>query len=307
MLAALTRNLARVAARSNNSMTSLAAAATRSATFTSSSTAFRRGAATGAARVLTPQSSTSSMMLRTVRLPSPSSSSSSSRGFFASAASAAPSSSASSSSLLSILDTEIRYEAEHAPEGPPALPEGWTFDSGGDGSKATGSARLTLRATSAPAGERVVIDLLVDDQVEEDDEDFGGLDDEDADVDDEDGGGGAGFDAGIVFTVSVSKDSSPYSSLVFDCRSDGTYLLVMHVSLERKENGGDGDDDDGAEFSGPHFDELDEALQAEFEGYLEERGVSPSLGGALAALAEDKEAREYAAWLARVRDFVAAR
>ena len=67
------------------------------------------------------------------------------------------------------------------------------------------------------------------------------------------------------------------------------------------------EEEDDAEFTGPHFDELDEALQAEFEAFLEARGVTPSLGGALAALAEDKEAREYAAWLAKVRDFVAAR
>ena len=92
----------------------------------------------------------------------------------------------------------------------------------------------------------------------------------------------------------------------------------MHVALEKKkkkderkkkvggqEDGDDDDDDD--EFSGPHFDELDESLQAEFDAFLEERGVTASLGGALAALAEDKEAREYAAWLVRVRDFVAAR
>lgn len=261
------------------------------------------------------------MLLRTMPL-SPlsssapfSSSPSSTRAFFASAAAAAPSSSASSS-LISVLDTEIKYEEEHGPEGPPALPQGWAFD-GNDGTKATGSARLTLRSTSAPAGEKITIDLLVDDQDDEDGDDFEELGNEDVDVDDDENGGvgvggGAGLDAGVVFTVSVSKEALPDSSLVFDCRSDGTYLQILHVSLDKKENpeksgGGDDDDDGGTEFSGPHFDELDENLQAEFERFLEERGVSPSLGGALAALAEDKEAREYAAWLTKVRDFVAAR
>lgn len=155
--------------------------------------------------------------------------------------------------------------------------------------------------------------MLVDDQDEDDEEGlFGGPegDENEVEVDDKDEDG-AFADAGVVFTVSVAKESAspPGSSLVFDCRSDGTYLQILHISLEKKEGNGGKDEglDDDAEFSGPHFDELDEALQAEFEGYLAERGVSPSLGGALAALAEDKEAREYAAWLVKVRDFVAAR
>ena len=245
-------------------------------------------------------------------LTATSSPSSSTRGFFAAAASASPSQ--SSSSLLSVLDTEIKYEAEHAPQGPPDLPSGWAFEHGGSGAEANGSARLTLRSTNAPAGEKVSIDLLVDDQDDdEDDEAFGEDDDEEGDG--EEGEGDPFGSAGVVFTVSVEKEAaSPGSALLFDCRSDGTYLQIMHVSLEKTKKGenknesdDDDDDDDDAEFSGPHFDELDEALQAEFEAFLEARGVTPGLGGALAALAEDKEAREYAAWLARVRDFVAAR
>jgi len=305
-------------------MTSLAASMRSSRSIGSSATSLASSAASkrgGAARILLAPQSPMSMtsMLRTVP-PPPSLTSSAStfstthrpRGFFASAASASPSSPASSSSLISVLDTEIEYEKEHAPSGPPELPEGWAFDdAGGDGSEADGSARLTLRSTRAPAGETVTIDLLIDDQDEEDDGyGFGDGDeegdDDDVEVDDEEE---EVDDAGIVFTVSVAKESSPGADLLFDCRSDGTYLQIMHVSLEKKQEGkvGAGDDDDDAEFSGPHFDELDEALQAEFESYLDERGVTPFLGGALAALAEDKEAREYAAWLVKVRDFVAGR
>lgn len=248
-------------------------------------------------------------MLPSSRTLTSSSPSSSTRGFFAAAASASPSQ--SSASLLAVLDTEIKYEAEHAPQGPPELPSGWAFESG-NGAEADGSARLTLRSTNAPPGEKVSIDLLVDDQDDddEDDEVFG--EDEEGDGEGNEGEGAFGS-AGVVFTVSVEKEAaSPGSALLFDCRSDGTYLQIMHVSLEKKatKKGEENDDDDGdddAEFSGPHFDELDEALQSEFEAFLEARGVSAGLGGALAALAEDKEAREYAAWLARVRDFVAAR
>jgi complement component 1 Q subcomponent-binding protein, mitochondrial len=164
---------------------------------------------------------------------------------------------------------------------------------------------------SPPAGERVTVELLIDDQDDDVDDVLGreeGDDDGDAEIDDEEE---AFDDGGVVFTVAVMKDASPGSQLLFDCRSDGTYLQIMHVSLEKKKKEGGAsngeEEEDDAEFTGPHFDELDEALQAEFEAFLEARGVTPSLGGALAALAEDKEAREYAAWLSKVRDFVAAR
>ena len=307
LLSAFVKNIA-------PTMTSLAAATSRSATFASSAcaTAARRSGSTvpAAARALT------APMLQTSSLPSSSifssSSSTSTRGFFAAAASASPSSS-SSSSLLSVLDTEIKYEAEHAPQGPPDLPQGWAFGpgSGSDGAEADGSARLALVSKSPPAGERVTVELLIDDQDDDVDdvlEREEGDDDGDAEIDDEEE---AFDDGGVVFTVAVTKDASPGSQLLFDCRSDGTYLQIMHVSLEKKKKEGGAsngeEEEDDAEFTGPHFDELDEALQAEFEAFLEARGVTPSLGGALAALAEDKEAREYAAWLAKVRDFVAAR
>ena len=317
LLSAFIKNIARAARSNTPTMTSLAAAASRSATFASSACAAARrsgaNAAPANARGLMPSTPMLSTQLPSrTSTASPPPPSSSTRGFFAAAASASPSAASSSSSLFSVLDTEIKYEAEHAPQGAPELPRGWAFGPG-KGAEADGSARLSLRSMSPPAGEKVSIDLLVDDQDDDEDGAFPEDDDEgDAGGGDDEGGV---FGAGVVFTVSVEKDASPGSSLLFDCRSDGTYLQIMHVSLEKKKgeekkaapDGDDDDDDDDDEFSGPHFDELDEALQAEFEAFLEARGVSPSLGGALAALAEDKEAREYAAWLVKVRDFVAAR
>ena len=330
LLSAFIKNIAR-AARSNaptTMTTSLAAAAatSRSATFASSACAAARrsgaNAAAASARGLA-MPSAAAPLLSIKLLPPPSSrTTSSSRGFFAAAASASP---ASNSSLVSVLDTEIKYEADHAPQGAPELPPGWALESGkgkgngggtgGGGFEADGSARLSLRSTNPPPGEKITIELLVDEQ-DDDEESF--PDEDDEEEGDAGNGGSSELGVGVVFTVTVEKDASPGSSLLFDCRSDGTYLQIMHVALEKKkkkderkkkvggqEDGDDDDDDD--EFSVPHFDELDESLQAEFDAFLEERGVTASLGGALAALAEDKEAREYAAWLVRVRDFVAAR
>ena len=122
-------------------------------------------------------------------------------------------------------------------------------------------------------------------------------DDDDEFEEDDDDGEVADTDGGVVFSASVAKGDS---RLVFECQSDGTYLQVMSVTLEPAA----GEAGDSA-YVGPVFDELDERLQAEFEAYLEARGVTPELGAYLGVLVGDKEQREYVAWLQRVRSFVA--
>ena len=52
------------------------------------------------------------------------------------------------------------------------------------------------------------------------------------------------------------------------------------------------------------YEELDEEVQKAFEGYLRERGVDEGLGAFLLAAVNDKEQREYVAWLARVEKFL---
>jgi hypothetical protein len=172
----------------------------------------------------------------------------------------------------------------------------------------------------------VTVELLVDEQGDDDDDEAalfeGGEDDEEEDEEDDDKEGGpkakAGaadeddddldFDDAVIFTAAVARGES---ALVFECRSDGSYLQVLSVSLEPNPDAVTEDGEDGAAFDddtryvGPLYDELDERLQAEFEAYLAARGIDAELGGFLAEYAADKEQREYVAWLGKVKAFVA--
>jgi len=163
----------------------------------------------------------------------------------------------------------------------------------------------------------VTVELVVDEQDEGDDEGAalfeGGDEGEDEAGDatkrDDDDDDELTFDDSIVFTAAVARGDS---ALVFECRSDGSYLQVLSVSLEPNpdaagEEGEEGDDlfdDNSTAYLGPLYDELDERLQAEFEAYLAARGVDAEFGGWLAEFAGDKEQREYVAWLRRVKEFV---
>jgi hypothetical protein len=134
----------------------------------------------------------------------------------------------------------------------------------------------------------------------------GGDDDDDA-LDDGDD------DGGVVFSATLAKDGAR-DRLVVECRSDGTYLQILHAALEpslppERTLGEDDDDDDDAEeyaYSGPVFEELDDGLQGELEAYLAARGVDAALGASLAALAAAKEQVEYVGWLEKLRAFVKA-
>ena len=103
-------------------------------------------------------------------------------------------------------------------------------------------------------------------------------------------------DVGVMFSVQVARGPN---SLVFECKSDGTYLSVMHASFEPT----DGEIEDSA-YTGPVYEELDEEVQRQFGAYLEARGVTPDLGAYLLRLVHDKEQREYMYWLEQVRDFL---
>lgn len=184
---------------------------------------------------------------------------------------------ACSSSLAESLRNELDYEKQNyeQPEelaaGPPA---GFTLtESKGD----------TLMSLSKDfRGETLTVDIMVNDQPEEElvEDESGALD----------------ADVGAIFTVTVSKGSK---SLVFECKSDGQYFAVQHVSLEPA----NGDVEDSA-YTGPVYEELDEELQKHFEDYLAERGVDAELGAYLLPLIHDKEQREYMQWLEEVERFV---
>ena len=178
------------------------------------------------------------------------------------------------------------------PQLPPA-PPGWTLQ------ERAGDTRLVLARRDGR--ERVTVELAVDDQGDEegDDDDAFGDDDDDAAAD----------DAGVVFAATIAKDGAPYR-LVAECRSDGSYLQILHAALESSsplsDDAGADDAADEYAYTGPVFDELDDGLQGELEAYLASRGVDAALGGAVAALAAAKEQAEYVGWLEKLKAFVAA-
>ena len=193
----------------------------------------------------------------------------------------------------------------------PPAPAGWTLQ------QRPGDTRLVLARREGR--ERVTVELAVDDQGDDGDGDDAAGDafaaaaaaarggDDDALDDDEDGD-----DAGVVFSATLAKDGAR-DRLVVECRSDGTYLQILHAALEpslppEPTADGDDDDDDAEEYaySGPVFEELDDGLQGELEAYLAARGVDASLGASLAALAAAKEQVEYVGWLEKLRAFVKA-
>ena len=144
----------------------------------------------------------------------------------------------------------------------------------------------TLMSLSRQFGsnETINIDVMVNDQPEEEpfETEEGVLD----------------VDVGVLFTAQVVKGEE---SLVFECKSDGSYLTIMHVAVEPA----NGEMEDSA-YTGPVFEELDDELQRQFQVYLEERGVGPELGGYLLRLVHDKEEREYQYWLEKTAAFLKA-
>ncbi|PPQ69760.1 hypothetical protein CVT24_002972 [Panaeolus cyanescens] len=57
-------------------------------------------------------------------------------------------------------------------------------------------------------------------------------------------------------------------------------------------------------YIGPQFETLDQAVQDEFEKYLNERGINESLAAFIPEYATHKEQQEYVKWLGKVRSFV---
>jgi len=187
------------------------------------------------------------------------------------------------SALTDILQEELNYESENytpteeVSNGPP---EPWQL------TETAGDTHMTL--TRSHGSEKLQIDLMVNNQPVEPGqvyEDAAGEQDPEIEV-----------DVGVVFNASVTKEDQ---TLVFECKSDGSYLQIMHVSLEKAN-----EDPEESTYTGPVYEELDERLLQEFPAFLESRGVDASMGNYLLALVNDKEEREYRAWLGNVHKFL---
>jgi hypothetical protein len=182
--------------------------------------------------------------------------------------------------LAEALEVEIEHERtnykqpEELSGGPPAP---FTL------TESKGDTLMTL--TRSYGSETISVDVMVNDQPDEEP-----FENEEGEMD---------VDVSVEFVVSCSKGKG--QDLVFECKSDGSYLDILHVALEED---GDDDDVDDAFYTGPDFEELDESLQDSFLSFLEERGITPELGEWLMHLVHDKEQREYMYWLEKVKHFV---
>jgi hypothetical protein len=112
----------------------------------------------------------------------------------------------------------------------------------------------------------------------------------------------------LLFRVEVSKQSKKNTSngdLIFDCSWDRLNCdLEIRRVLFQSPSDGSVDDEGNTFYRGPTFDALDPDLQDSFYGYLEERGINEEFLDYVQSLSEDKEIREYRAWLDKVAKFV---
>ena len=182
--------------------------------------------------------------------------------------------------LAEALEVEIEHERtnykqpEELSGGPPAP---FTL------TESKGDTLMTL--TRSYGSETISVDVMVNEQPDEEP-----FENEEGEMD---------VDVSVEFVVTCSKGKG--QDLVFECKSDGSYLDIIHVALEED---GDDDDVDDAFYTGPDFEELDESLQDSFLAFLEERDITPELGEWLMHLVHDKEQREYMYWLEKVKHFV---
>lgn len=58
-------------------------------------------------------------------------------------------------------------------------------------------------------------------------------------------------------------------------------------------------------YNGPHFEDLEESVQAAFYEYLTERNIDDDLSFFILAHSRDKEQKEYINWLEKMQDFTA--
>lgn len=189
-----------------------------------------------------------------------------------------------SNSLISVLKDELKYERESYRkdeallEDPPNEFE--LYDP-------PGKNCFFLHKKYKNEGITIEVDIDAQPKTEADDENEDGSDDYDEVVP-------------VHFEVQVMKREC---SLIFECESNGDFLVINHIALQTGED--EDEEDSDTPYSGPVFDDLDDTLQQAFLDYLEERGVNADLGEYIRLLALDKMSVEYQTWLQRVRDFIA--
>lgn len=230
--------------------------------------------------------------------------------------------------LKEALTEEMKYEddmyeqAEEVSSGPPS-PWQLTEMQGEtllkltkkrDGTDKKETVTVTIDCSNQPYLE-VPFDYDDDDDLDDDDdEEDGEISDidaeavQDADEEEEDNEEESMDYQVLLFRVEVSKESKKGTfngDLIFDCSWDRLNCdLEIRRVLFQSPSDGSVDDEGNTFYRGPTFDALDPDLQDSFYGYLEERGINEEFLDYVQSLSEDKEIREYRAWLDKLAKFV---
>ncbi|WFD42757.1 Mitochondrial acidic protein mam33 [Malassezia psittaci] len=107
--------------------------------------------------------------------------------------------------------------------------------------------------------------------------------------------------------INVTKQNK--GSLNIDAQAQDGQFMIENITFYKDdvlatELTSDADWQRRGLYMGPQFETLDENVQAQFESYLAERGISTGLALFIPNYAELKEQREYCAWLENVKNFV---
>jgi len=155
-----------------------------------------------------------------------------------------------------------------------------------------------VKLTSTFKGEEITVKFDVQEQMDDENQEFGGEEGEDGEEGDEFDGEGEG---GTVqrFFVEIKKESG---TLGFDCTA-GEKVEIKNVQILPQ--GLKFDDPKAGElYAGPQFQDLDEKLQDTFYSYLEARKIDDDLSFFVQSHAVEKERVEYIHWLKSVAEFV---
>ncbi|KAL5709460.1 hypothetical protein ACHQM5_020144 [Ranunculus cassubicifolius] len=136
----------------------------------------------------------------------------------------------------------------------------------------------------------VQIPTLAEDENENDqdeDKDDEGKDDEESDP-----------ASSLAMVVSVSKGKNE-PCLEFCCTAYSDEIVIDSLFVKNPESS-----DDGFDYEGPDFADLDQELQEAFNVYLQDRGIKPSTTNFLFEYMFNKEHKEYLRWLKTVKSFV---
>lgn len=193
--------------------------------------------------------------------------------------------------LKDALKAEIDFELDNPSEVenlPSQPPSPWTL------TESAGDSKLELRR---PFNDEDIVVTVIADEASQDEP---GTPDQETPLDPAEQRNFDDLDVGIVAEAKIVRNDL---ALDFNFRTDGTYIQVLDVSFghpEKTER-----DDNDTTYAGPRYEELDEAVQGAFDGYLEKRGITAEFGEYLMKLTEDKEQREYLNWLQKVHEHFA--